>query len=73
MTVKVSIDQRKCMASGRCIDILPEVFRQGDDGLAELTGNIPSNADLGMLQAAAAACPSAAISIEEDADPRSAS
>lgn len=73
MTVKVSIDQRKCMASGRCIDILPKVFRQGEDGLAELTGNAPTNNDLDMLQAAAAACPSGAISIEEDADSRSAS
>jgi ferredoxin len=62
--MKVLIDQDKCVASGQCVLVAPEVFDQRDeDGIAVLlTDQPPTEAQDGVRQAARI-CPALAIEL----------
>jgi len=73
MTVIIEIDQESCIQCGRCYnDECPEVFREGDDGTAEIAeeyrdgssakGKAPDDM-LGCVNKAADACPETVITI----------
>jgi ferredoxin len=64
--LKVSIDREKCVGSGNCVYVAPEVFSQDDDdGIVILLDEYPA-ASLGeMVAEAVRQCPSMAIQIEE--------
>lgn len=64
--LKVSIDRERCVGSGNCVYVAPEVFSQDDDdGIVVLLTELPE-ASLGEAVAEAARqCPSMAIRIEE--------
>ncbi|MCE5328371.1 MAG: ferredoxin [Planctomycetaceae bacterium] len=57
-----------CTGCGVCVDICPEVFELGDDGLATVISE-PANEDIeATCMEAAETCPSEAIQIDEDDD-----
>lgn len=64
--MKVIIDQDKCVASGQCVMVAPDVFDQRDeDGIAVLlTGNPPAGLADDVKQAAMI-CPALAITVED--------
>lgn len=63
--MKAKIDET-CIGCGLCPEICPEVFRMGDDGLAEvIVDEIPEDA-LDSAREAAERCPVEAIEIVED-------
>jgi ferredoxin len=64
MTVKV--DKDRCMGSGACVFECPEVFAQDKTGIVVLLTDRPEEGLRHTVQAAAAACPVACISVEED-------
>jgi ferredoxin len=66
MTMKVIVDQDKCVSSGQCVLNAAEVFDQRDeDGVVELlTENPPADQEENARKAAAA-CPALALYIEE--------
>ena len=65
--MKIRIDPMRCIASGACRLTAPVLFGQDEDGMVTLLQEDPP-ADLrDAARAAAAACPAAVISIEEDA------
>ena len=64
--LKVSIDRGKCVGSGNCVYIAPEVFRQSDDdGIAILLTDEPLENLSRIVADAGRQCPSMAIKIEE--------
>ena len=65
--MKVTADTSKCCSSGMCTVRAPEVFAQRDeDGLVVVLAANPPAKWHQATREAAAACPVAAIKVEED-------
>ncbi|MFE1251802.1 ferredoxin [Streptomyces sp. NPDC058735] len=62
----IAIDHDKCIGAGQCALIAPEVFDQGDDGMALLLVDRPGTAQAPAVREAAESCPLSAISVVED-------
>lgn len=66
--MKVSVDRGKCITSGMCTSIAPEIFRIGDDGLLmilmqdDLSPELAERADNAVL-----CCPVEALSLHNGA------
>ena len=64
--LKVSIDRGKCVGSGNCVYIAPDVFSQDDDNGMVILLTERLDASLGEAVAEAARqCPSMAIQLKE--------
>lgn len=64
--MKVTVDQDKCIASGQCVLLAPEVFDQRDeDGIVALRDTAPPSDLDDVVEEAAHVCPSLAITIEK--------
>lgn len=62
MTMRVELDEPKCVAAGQCVMASPEVFDQrDDDGVAILLEERPADELLEGVREAVAICPAAAI------------
>ena len=62
--MKAEIDRDGCISCGLCVSICPEVFRMGDDGLAEVyVDPIPTSAENSALEAKEG-CPVSVITVE---------
>jgi ferredoxin len=60
--VRVEVDAPKCVASGQCVLIAPEVFDQRDeDGQVVLLNEQPAPELLDRVRESALVCPAAAI------------
>jgi ferredoxin len=65
--MEIQIDDERCIATGRCALIAPDVFyRPDDDGVVELLDPAPAPPRWGSSREAAAHCPASAIAIRED-------
>lgn len=63
--MKVTVDQDKCIASGQCVLLAPEVFDQRDeDGVVMLRDAAPPTELDDVVEEAAQVCPSMAITVE---------
>ena len=58
--MKVTVNE-DCISCGMCINMCPDVFAYGDDGLSKVIGD--ANACPNAVEAAAEACPTNAIEI----------
>ncbi|MEU0280575.1 ferredoxin [Streptomyces sp. NPDC088147] len=64
--MKVEVDAPKCVASGQCVLLAPEVFDQRDeDGVVVLLDETPGEALHDMVRESAMVCPAAAIYVAE--------
>jgi ferredoxin len=62
--MKAWVDKDGCISCGLCPTICPEVFRMGDDGLAEsYVDPVPSDAE-DSAKEAAESCPVSVIHVE---------
>lgn len=61
--MKVTVDYDRCISSGTCTDICPEVFEIRADGYLYLLQDEPGEDLRGELAEAAELCPTGAISI----------
>jgi ferredoxin len=59
----VEIDGDKCIGSGSCEMLLPEVFEVGEDGLAHVLDPDPPAELSAKLNQAVESCPTTAISV----------
>ncbi|WP_410585852.1 ferredoxin [Amycolatopsis sp. lyj-23] len=62
----VTIQQERCVTSGRCAFTAPEVFTQNDDGLVEVLTERPAEDQQGAVREAAFLCPALAIEVKGD-------
>ncbi|OIJ87854.1 ferredoxin [Streptomyces monashensis] len=62
----IAIDHDRCIGAGQCALIAPEVFDQGDDGLALLLVDRPGAAQAPAVREASESCPLNAITVTED-------
>ncbi|MFF3371972.1 ferredoxin [Streptomyces sp. NPDC002680] len=64
--MKVEVDVPKCVASGQCVLIAPDVFDQRDeDGMVVLLDETPAPELHGAVRESATVCPAAAIHVRE--------
>ncbi|WP_326613441.1 ferredoxin [Streptomyces scopuliridis] len=64
--MKVEVDVPKCVASGQCVLIAPEVFDQRDeDGMVVLLDQAPGPELHTVVRESAMVCPAAAIHVVE--------
>ncbi len=62
--MKAKLDKTGCIACGLCVDTCPEVFRMGDDGLAEVyQEDVPKDAEKSAVDAQEG-CPVSVITVE---------
>ena len=60
--MKITVDQDKCVASGQCVLVAPDVFDQRDeDGIVVL---LREEAQTGTVHEAARICPALAIEVD---------
>ncbi|MCL6520584.1 MAG: ferredoxin [Armatimonadetes bacterium] len=64
--MRPEIDESLCIGDAICADICPEVFEMGDDNLAHVINENPGPELEEKVREAAEACPTGAISVEED-------
>jgi ferredoxin len=68
--MRVHVDPQRCAAAGLCVLAAPEVFGQSDeDGTVRLLAAVPPAQLRPDVAAAAARCPSGAITVDEPPAP----
>lgn len=63
--MKVIVDEDKCCGFAACLSIAPDVFDMDDQNIAFVLDAEPDADRHASVRSAAAACPTAAIRIEE--------
>lgn len=64
--MKVVVDFDICQSNAVCMSIAPEIFEVRDDGFLYVLDEHPADALRPKLEEAVRACPTQAISLEED-------
>lgn len=63
--MRVEIEREKCVTSGQCVLIAPEVFDQDEQGIVTVIDAEPSAEYAETVREAAAICPAAVIRLVE--------
>lgn len=62
--MKAALDRDGCISCGLCIDVCPEVFRMGEDGIAEVfLEEVPANVEEKAIEAQES-CPVSVITVK---------
>lgn len=64
--MKIKVDFDLCESNGLCEALAPDVFELDDDDFLQLHTEETTDANLDAVKQAVAACPRAAISLEDD-------
>lgn len=67
--MKVTVDRTRCMASGNCVLMLPQLFEHDEEGFVRLRDVDPATLSAEAIEEAVKACPTAAISCSSAGDP----
>lgn len=62
--VKVTVNFDRCISSGTCADLVPQIFELRDDGFLYVIQEEPGEDLRAAVEEAAEMCPTNAISIE---------
>lgn len=63
--MKAILDRDGCISCGLCISVCPEVFRMGDDDIAEVyTDEVPKEVEDAAVEAQEG-CPVSVIAVED--------
>jgi ferredoxin len=68
MTLRVSVDRRRCIGAGTWIYLAPTAFRWRDENLVKAEVLDPETVEEDVLRMAEAACPTEAVVFEEEGD-----
>ncbi|MGY1689946.1 ferredoxin [Geodermatophilus sp. SYSU D01105] len=63
--MRVVVDRERCIGSGQCEVLAPEVFEVGDDGVVAVLRPEPGAEDEAAVRDAVAQCPTTALSLTE--------
>ena len=63
---RLIIDQEKCLNSGQCAYLQPELFELGDDGAPQVLNDHPDGDLIAKANDAIEMCPAQAISLVEE-------
>lgn len=63
--MRIVLDENKCSSLGMCESVAPDVFEVGDDGALTVLDLTPPEDQRARMEEAVAACPTAALSIED--------
>lgn len=61
MTVRVIVDENRCVGHGICESLVPEAFEVNDDGFVSIDDGAVASSDESLLKKAVEGCPSAAL------------
>lgn len=61
--MRIRVDPKVCVGSSNCVEVAPEAYEIGEDGLARV--RLPA-ADEAIARAGAEACPVSAIELSDD-------
>ena len=59
--MRVVVEAEQCEGHALCVDVAPEVFRIGEDGIAQVILESPDGTLAGLAKDAARLCPASAI------------
>jgi len=62
---RVQVDRERCVASGVCESLAPEVFEIDDDGILQVHREEPGVDDLDGVRDAVQSCPARALALAE--------
>lgn len=66
MSVRVTVDENRCVGSGDCANVAPQAFEVDEDaGLARVLPGA-AQADRPLLERAAHSCPTVAIALTDE-------
>jgi ferredoxin len=63
--MRVVLDRERCVGSGVCEALAPEVFEVGDDGIVTVLRPEPAAAEEDAVRDAVAQCPTGALSLTD--------
>ena len=63
--MRVGVDHDRCIVSGMCTNIAPQVFEIGDDGTLHILLEDPPTELLDQIESAVMCCPVEALSLTE--------
>jgi ferredoxin len=61
---RIAVDRERCVGSGTCEMLVPDVFEVGDDGVVTVLRAQPAD-DVDAVQDAVQACPTQALSLAD--------
>ena len=59
----IEVDRERCVGSGTCEMLAPDLFEVGDDGIVAVLRPEPDGADVDAAEDAVQACPTQALSL----------
>jgi ferredoxin len=62
---RVLVDRERCVGSGVCESLVPEVFEIDDDGVLQVHREEPAPDDLDGVRDAVQSCPARALALAE--------
>jgi len=62
---RIEVDRERCVGSGACEALAPDVFEVDDDGVLVVHRSEPADGELGDVRDAVQACPTRALSLAE--------
>jgi ferredoxin len=60
---RVLVDRERCVGSGTCEALAPDLFEVGDDGIVEVLRRAEAGSDEAVASDAVSACPTGALSL----------
>jgi ferredoxin len=60
---RIRVDRERCVGSGTCEALAPELFEVGDDGIVEVLRPLDGGGDQAPARDAVQACPTRALSL----------
>jgi ferredoxin len=63
--MRIRVSAERCVSSGQCVMLAPEVFDQDDDGIVVLLTDRPDDSEAAAVRESTRVCPSLAITIED--------
>jgi ferredoxin len=63
--VRITVDRSRCVTSGQCMSLAPELFDQDEEGFSVALRDPATAAEMAAALSAARICPARAIAVTE--------